>query len=141
MTSIDPRAIEYPWQSPYAYHRNSPIWKVDFLGGGDPFVNLGYKDYESPFFMARLIKTTAYDAYFAVFNTASRILALDYRATYAKGKNDEEIFEVSYYKTYEVSLFEELTGAVLDVLGSISLNTFDPSDFIFSKTSVSFLVV
>ena len=36
MFSIDPRSGEYPWQTTYAYHRNSPISKVDFLGGGDP---------------------------------------------------------------------------------------------------------
>lgn len=35
MFSIDPRATEYPWQTPYAYHRNSPIANVDYLGGGD----------------------------------------------------------------------------------------------------------
>lgn len=35
MFCIDPRAPEYAWQSPYVYHRNSPIWKVDYLGGGD----------------------------------------------------------------------------------------------------------
>lgn len=34
MTSIDPRTPEYPWQSPYVYHLNSPIWQVDHLGGG-----------------------------------------------------------------------------------------------------------
>ena len=36
MTAIDPRTSEYPWQSPYVYHRNSPVWKIDYLGGGDP---------------------------------------------------------------------------------------------------------
>lgn len=36
MTSIDPRTPEYPWQSPYVYHLNTPIWKIDFLGGGGP---------------------------------------------------------------------------------------------------------
>lgn len=35
MTARDPRAPEYPWQSPYVYHRNSPIWMIDFMGGGD----------------------------------------------------------------------------------------------------------
>jgi hypothetical protein len=34
MRSIDPRANEYPWQSPFVYHANSPIWQVDILGGG-----------------------------------------------------------------------------------------------------------
>jgi RHS repeat-associated protein len=34
--SVDPRTFEYPWQSPYVYHRNSPIASVDYLGGGDP---------------------------------------------------------------------------------------------------------
>jgi hypothetical protein len=32
--SIDPRAAEYPWQSPYAYYANSPIWQIDFKGEG-----------------------------------------------------------------------------------------------------------
>ena len=45
MRSIDPRTNEYPWQTPYAYHRNNPVNSVDFLGGGDPpdpnEVNLG----------------------------------------------------------------------------------------------------
>src|SRR5690606_8891020 len=35
MFSPDPRALEYPWQTSYAYHRNSPIIIIDFLGGGD----------------------------------------------------------------------------------------------------------
>ncbi len=33
--SIDPRTREYPWQTPYAYHANSPISQVDYLGEGD----------------------------------------------------------------------------------------------------------
>ncbi len=33
--STDPRAKEYPWQSPYAYYTNSPIWQIDFKGMGD----------------------------------------------------------------------------------------------------------
>jgi hypothetical protein len=32
--SIDPRAAEYPWQSPYAYYGNSPIWQLDYKGMG-----------------------------------------------------------------------------------------------------------
>lgn len=32
---VDPRASEYPWQTTYAYHRNSPISRIDYLGGGD----------------------------------------------------------------------------------------------------------
>ncbi|MCU0423976.1 MAG: hypothetical protein MUC81_14330 [Bacteroidia bacterium] len=36
MFSIDPRGGEYPWQSPYAYHRNNPMNWIDYLGGGDP---------------------------------------------------------------------------------------------------------
>jgi RHS repeat-associated protein len=35
MFSIDPRSFEYPWQSPYVYHRNSPIAVIDFMGGGN----------------------------------------------------------------------------------------------------------
>lgn len=35
MKSRDPRADEYPWQSPYVYHRNSPIAYIDYMGGGD----------------------------------------------------------------------------------------------------------
>ena len=35
MKSRDPRAPEYPWQSPYVYHRNSPMNHIDYLGGGD----------------------------------------------------------------------------------------------------------
>src|SRR5690606_3770438 len=35
MMSRDPRASEYPWQTVYAYHRNSPIRTVDFMGGGE----------------------------------------------------------------------------------------------------------
>ncbi len=34
--SIDPRIKEYPWQTPYSYHRNNPINITDYLGGGDP---------------------------------------------------------------------------------------------------------
>jgi hypothetical protein len=32
--TIDPRFKEYPWQSPYAYYANSPIWQIDYLGMG-----------------------------------------------------------------------------------------------------------
>ena len=35
MFKIDPRSSEYAWQTPYAYHRNSPVSIIDFLGGGD----------------------------------------------------------------------------------------------------------
>ena len=34
MKSLDPRTPEYPWQSPFVYHRNSPISTIDYLGGG-----------------------------------------------------------------------------------------------------------
>ncbi len=34
--STDPRTSEYAWESPYAYHRNSPILSIDFEGKGDP---------------------------------------------------------------------------------------------------------
>lgn len=39
MFSVDPRASEYPWQSSYAYHMNSPVKIIDFLGGGDNIVD------------------------------------------------------------------------------------------------------
>jgi hypothetical protein len=32
---IDRRTAEYPWQSPYAYYANSPIWQIDYNGEGD----------------------------------------------------------------------------------------------------------
>ena len=35
MFSTDPLEKEYPWQSPYAYCKNSPIWKIDYKGEGD----------------------------------------------------------------------------------------------------------
>ena len=34
--SLDPWSDKYPWQTPYAYHRNSPIWTIDWNGFGDP---------------------------------------------------------------------------------------------------------
>jgi RHS repeat-associated protein len=34
--STDPDTREYAWQSPYTYHRNSPIVSIDFEGRGDP---------------------------------------------------------------------------------------------------------
>ena len=34
MFSRDPREVEYPWQSTYAYYANSPISTIDFMGGG-----------------------------------------------------------------------------------------------------------
>ncbi|SCC64830.1 RHS repeat-associated core domain-containing protein, partial [Chitinophaga costaii] len=34
--SIDPKSLDYPWQSPFVYHRNNPISGVDYLGLGDP---------------------------------------------------------------------------------------------------------
>ncbi len=36
MFNGDPREAEYPWQSTYAYYSNSPIWKIDYKGGGGP---------------------------------------------------------------------------------------------------------
>jgi len=35
-SSLDPLSAEYPWQSPYVYHRNSPVAFIDWLGLGDP---------------------------------------------------------------------------------------------------------
>ena len=32
MFSVDPWASKYSWQSPYAYHRNTPIWRIDWMG-------------------------------------------------------------------------------------------------------------
>jgi RHS repeat-associated protein len=32
--SIDPLFRNFPWQSPYAYYANSPIWQIDYLGMG-----------------------------------------------------------------------------------------------------------
>ncbi|UTW66280.1 hypothetical protein KFE94_16760 [bacterium SCSIO 12643] len=34
--SVDPWTDKYSWQTPYAYHRNSPIKSVDWKGYGDP---------------------------------------------------------------------------------------------------------
>jgi RHS repeat-associated protein len=34
--SIDPESSDYAWQTPYAYHRNSPTVTEDYLGLGDP---------------------------------------------------------------------------------------------------------
>ncbi|MCW8896572.1 MAG: hypothetical protein OQJ96_05995 [Flavobacteriales bacterium] len=36
MFSTDPWTEKYAWQSPYAYHRNSPIANIDWKGFGDP---------------------------------------------------------------------------------------------------------
>ena len=33
-TSTDPWEDKYPWQTPYAYYANSPIWKTDWKGNG-----------------------------------------------------------------------------------------------------------
>lgn len=35
--SIDPRTSEYAWQTTYAYHLNSPISTIDYLGAGGPY--------------------------------------------------------------------------------------------------------
>ena len=35
MRSVDPWTDKYPWQSTYVYHRNSPIFTVDWKGFGD----------------------------------------------------------------------------------------------------------
>lgn len=35
--SSDPWTAKYSWQTPYAYHRNSPITFIDWLGLGDKF--------------------------------------------------------------------------------------------------------
>ena len=40
-TTIDPRTDEYAWQTPYAYHKNSPIFELDYLGGGGPKDGVG----------------------------------------------------------------------------------------------------
>jgi RHS repeat-associated protein len=34
--SRDPKTAHYPFQTPYAYHRNSPVNLLDYLGMGDP---------------------------------------------------------------------------------------------------------
>jgi RHS repeat-associated protein len=34
--SVDPKTNSYPWQTPFAYHRNSPTMVIDFQGEGDP---------------------------------------------------------------------------------------------------------
>ena len=41
MLSTDPREMEYPWQSSYAYFGNSPIVQLDFNGEGDYYDNEG----------------------------------------------------------------------------------------------------
>jgi RHS repeat-associated protein len=41
--SYDPRQAEYPWQSTYAYYRNSPISTIDFLGMGDYYDKNGQR--------------------------------------------------------------------------------------------------
>ncbi|MGB0424895.1 MAG: RHS repeat-associated core domain-containing protein, partial [Flavobacteriales bacterium] len=33
--SIDPWDDKYPWQTPYAYFKNSPISTIDWMGFGD----------------------------------------------------------------------------------------------------------
>jgi RHS repeat-associated protein len=35
MLSIDPRVADYPWQSSYAYFKNSPISQIDYKGAGE----------------------------------------------------------------------------------------------------------
>ncbi len=35
MFKVDLQSGDYSWQSPYVYHRNSPIFMIDYLGGGD----------------------------------------------------------------------------------------------------------
>lgn len=35
MRSLDPWSNKYPWQSPYVYHKNSPISTIDWKGYGD----------------------------------------------------------------------------------------------------------
>jgi len=45
--SIDPRFGDYAWQTPYAYHGNSPINRIDYKGEGDkPPVNNDEKLYQ-----------------------------------------------------------------------------------------------
>ncbi len=41
MFKVDPRTVEYSWQSPYVYHRNTPIRLTDFLGEGDYYSSEG----------------------------------------------------------------------------------------------------
>ncbi len=45
--SIDLRDADYPWQSPYAYHRNNPVNGVDYLGLGDPIPPLLWDELQS----------------------------------------------------------------------------------------------
>ena len=44
--SIDPRSIEYPWQSAYAYFANSPVFLVDVDGMGEGDPPKGYSKWE-----------------------------------------------------------------------------------------------
>jgi len=41
MLSRDPSELEYPWQSTYAYYKNSPIGQIDFNGEGDYYGKSG----------------------------------------------------------------------------------------------------
>ncbi|MDR6242096.1 RHS repeat-associated core domain-containing protein, partial [Aureibacter tunicatorum] len=44
MFSVDPWTKKYPWQTPYAYHNNTPIWQIDWMG-------LGGEDDELPWYL------------------------------------------------------------------------------------------
>ena len=117
-TSPDPVTDGQESQSLYQYGWNNPVLRSDADGlmpdegdGGDP---------NSEFFLANLLTTAFYDVKHAIFNTAARAVNSDFRASYARGSDGQEVFETKYAKqarqTSMGGQLKEVASGVLDVM-------------------------
>ena len=117
-TSQDPVIEGQEHLSLYQYGWNNPVLRSDANGlmpdggdGGDP---------NSEFFLANLLTTAFYDVKHAIFNTAARAVNSDFRASYARGSDGQEVFETKYAKqarpTSMSGQLKEVASGVLDVM-------------------------
>ena len=118
-TSQDPVIEGQEDLSLYQYGWNNPVLRSDANGlmpdggggGGDP---------NSEFFLANLLTTAFYDVKHAIFNTAARAVSSDFRASYARGSDGQEVFETKYAKqarpTSIGGQLKEVASGALDVM-------------------------
>ena len=108
--STDPITDGQEHLSLYQYGWNNPILKSDPNGlypdGGEGEAN-------SEFFLARLVTTAFYDVKHAIFNTGARAVGSNYRASYAKNSDGQEIFETSYGKVAPPANLKEAGKEIL----------------------------
>jgi RHS repeat-associated protein len=94
----------------YQYGWNNPILRPDPNG---QYPDGGEDDVNSEFFLARLVTTAFYDVKHAIFNTGARVAGSNFRASYAKNSDGQEIFETSYGKIASPSTLKEVGKEIL----------------------------